>query len=385
MKSIAGEAGVARNVLDWERTDLIEYFDDRGEKRFRATQLMQWIYHKHELDFSRMTNIAGSLRRQLTEDLVIELPLTIAVRESNDGTVKWLMRTKSGDLVETVLIPDGRRQTLCISSQIGCMLDCTFCATGKQGFNGNLSTSEMIGQVLQACRWLKIHRPAERLTNVVFMGMGEPLLNFDATLKCTRILRDDLGFGLSRRRVTISTAGVVPAIMKMCGLTSVALAVSLHAPNDTIRSELVPLNRKYPLRALLEACRAYLISQKAKALITFEYSLIENLNDTPSLARELARLLRDFRCKVNLIPFNPFPGTRYFRSSETRMRAFQKTLIDNGVMAMRRTTRGDDIHAACGQLVGKVEDRTRRVERYQAGTSAYFVPVQQVCAPELSN
>ncbi len=374
-----------QNVLGLSRDDLVEYFEERGEKRFRAEQLMLWLYHKLVLDFDSMSNIAASLRRSMAEELSVELPTVLTVLESRDGTVKWLMKAQSGDTIETVLIPDGRRQTLCISSQIGCVLDCTFCATGKQGFNGNLSTAEIVGQVLQACLWLDKNRPDERLSNVVFMGMGEPLLNFDATFKAIDVLMDDLGLGLSRRRVTISTAGVVPAIERMCGLTTVALAVSLHAPNDEIRSELVPLNRRYPIHALLDACRAYLASQDVKATITFEYTLINEVNDTPKLALDLAKLLRDFRCKVNLIPFNPFPGSSYTRPSDARIEVFHKTLMDNGIRAMRRTTRGDDIDAACGQLVGRVNDRTRRAERYRYGSSPIFAPAQQIPIASTNN
>ena len=248
IKFIAGKSDLQRqNVLSFARSDLVDYFQARGEKQFRATQVMLWLYHKLVLDFNSMSNIAASLRQVMADELAIELPEVLTVLESEDGTVKWLMKARSGDTIETVLIPDGRRQTLCISSQVGCVLDCTFCATGKQGFNGNLDAGEIVGQVLQASLWLQEHRPAERLSNVVFMGMGEPLLNFDATFKAIDILKDDLGFGLSRRRVTVSTAGVVPGIERMCGLTTVALAVSLHAPNDEIRSELVPLNRKFPI------------------------------------------------------------------------------------------------------------------------------------------
>ena len=284
------------------------------------------------------------------------------------------MRSKSGDDVETVLIPDGKRRTLCISTQVGCALDCTFCATGKQGFNGNLSTEDIVGQVVQASLWLAQNRPLDRISNVVFMGMGEPLLNFEATMGSVDIFTDDLGFGLSRRRVTISTAGVVPGILKMCGRTAVALAVSLHAPNDDVRSELVPINRKYPIADLLNACDAYLKSQGVKASITFEYSLIKDVNDSTDLARDLGRLLKNFRCKVNLIPFNPFPGTTYRRPSDQRIRKFQETLMSKGVLATQRITRGDDIAAACGQLVGSVSDRTRRRQRYEAGVSPLYDP-----------
>ncbi|MCY3859024.1 MAG: 23S rRNA (adenine(2503)-C(2))-methyltransferase RlmN [Gammaproteobacteria bacterium] len=374
-----------QNVLGLSRDDLESYFETRGEKRFRATQLMLWLYHKLVVDFNSMTNIAAGLRQIMLDELAIELPEVLTVLESQDGTVKWLMKTQSGDTIETVLIPDGRRQTLCISSQVGCVLDCTFCATGKQGFNGNLSTGEIVGQVLQASLWMKEHRPSERLSNVVFMGMGEPLLNFDATFKAIDVLKDDLGFGLSRRRVTVSTAGVVPGIERMCGLTTVALAVSLHAPNDEIRSELVPLNRRYPIESLIDACRAYLTSQDVKATITFEYTLIENVNDTPSLALELAKLLKDFRCKVNLIPFNPFPGSTYRRPDDSRIYAFHKILMDNGIRAMRRTTRGADIDAACGQLVGRVSDRTRRAARYEDGMNSVYTPAQKIRASTVLN
>lgn len=372
-------------MLGLSRDELENYFEAQGEKRFRATQLMLWLYHKRELNFDRMTNIAASLRQVMVDELEVELPPVLTVLESQDGTVKWLMKAQSGDIIETVLIPDGRRQTLCISSQVGCVLDCTFCATGKQGFNGNLGSAEIVGQVLQACLWMQENRPNERLSNVVFMGMGEPLLNFDATFKAIDVLKDDLGFGLSRRRVTVSTAGVVPGIERMCGLTTVALAVSLHAPNDEVRSELVPLNRKYPIESLLDACRAYLASQDVKATITFEYTLINNVNDTPSLAIDLAKLLRDFRCKVNLIPFNPFPGSCYERPSESRIYAFHKRLMDNGVRAMRRTTRGADIDAACGQLVGRVSDRTRRSERYRDGVNPIFTPAETISTSTVRN
>ena len=321
----------------------------------------------------------------MADELGVELPEVLTVLESQDGTVKWLMQAQSGDTIETVLIPDGRRQTLCISSQVGCVLDCTFCATGKQGFNGNLGADEIVGQVLQACLWMKKNRPSERLSNVVFMGMGEPLLNFDATFKAIDVLKDDLGFGLSRRRVTVSTAGVVPGIESMCGLTTVALAVSLHAPNDEIRSELVPLNRRYPIESVMNACRAYLASQDVKATITFEYTLIENVNDSPTLAIDLAKLLKDFRCKVNLIPFNPFPGSTYKRPDDSRIYGFHKKLMDNGVRAMRRTTRGADIDAACGQLVGRVNDRTRRVARYREGMNTIYTPVEKIPASTVLN
>ena len=337
---------------------------------------MQWLYHKLQLNISEMSNFGLKLRERMASDFVVEVPEVELVKESIDGTVKWLLRSNSGDLIETVLIPDGRRQTLCISSQVGCSLDCTFCATGKQGFNGNLSTAEIVGQVVQAALWLKANRPEDSLSNVVFMGMGEPLLNFDAVMSAISILMDDLGFGLSRRRVTISTAGVVPAIHQLCGRSTVSLAVSLHAPNDEIRSELVPLNKRFPISELLSACRSYLKSQTAKASITFEYSLIQGVNDSTKLALELSKLLRDFPCKVNLIPFNPFPGSYYKRPTDADVENFRQTLNSNGVMAMRRTTRGDDIDAACGQLVGQVDDRTKRRQRYMRGESALYRPVE---------
>ena len=369
------------NLLGQTRSDLEAYFATLGLKHYRATQLMQWLYHKLQMDIDKMSNFALKLRDQMQADFEVNLPEAVSIAESKDGTVKWVLRTQSGDLIETVLIPDGHRQTLCISSQVGCALDCTFCATGKQGFNGNLTTAEIVGQVVQAAIWMDVHRSGDCLTNVVFMGMGEPLLNFEPVLNAISILMDDLGFGLSRRRVTISTAGVVPAIEKLCGRVSVALAVSLHAANDELRSELVPLNRKYPIAELLEACKSYVRSQNAKASITFEYSLIDGVNDSVALAKDLGKLVRDLPCKVNLIPFNPFPGTAYKKPTQGKIDAFRQTLSECGVRAMCRTTRGDDINAACGQLVGKVADRTRRSETYRRGENAIFKPVEVQALP----
>jgi 23S rRNA (adenine2503-C2)-methyltransferase len=275
-----------------------------------------------------------------------------------------VVRVANGNCVETVLIPERGRNTLCVSSQVGCMLNCSFCSTGKQGFNGNLSTADIIGQVVLANG--ELNARGESVTNVVMMGMGEPLLNFDNVTAATDLMMDDLAFGLSKRRVTISTAGVVPAIYELAKVSDVSLAISLHAPSDELRNELVPINRKYPIEALLAACRHYVQGLGDKRSLTMEYTLLKGVNDTLAHARELARLLRDVRCKINLIPFNPFPASGYERPDEASIRDFQTYLLNAGYPTMLRTTRGDDIDAACGQLVGRVEDRTRRQERYVA-------------------
>ncbi|MCY4144747.1 MAG: 23S rRNA (adenine(2503)-C(2))-methyltransferase RlmN [Gammaproteobacteria bacterium] len=338
-------------------------FDDRP---FRAQQLMKWVYHEREYDVMEMTNLSKSFRSALAEVSEAELPSVLRQSTSGDGTTKWVVGTKDGGAVECVLIPDGRRNTLCISSQRGCSLDCAFCATGKQGFAGNLLVEDIVGQVVQAQTWLEGDPARGELTNIVFMGMGEPLMNFEAVMTATDIFMDDLAFGISKRRVTISTAGVVPRIYDMCGRTEASLAVSLHAPNDDLRSFLVPINKKYPVADLLEACRAYLGSLSDRRIVTFEYTLIDGVNDSNAIARDLAKLLRDFRCKVNLISFNPIALADFRRPSMENVRSFQRTLIDNGLMVTYRTTRGSDIDAACGQLVGQFADRTKRRDRYSA-------------------
>lgn len=356
------------NLFDHDRAGLEAFFAGAGHKPFRARQVMKWAYHQGNLDPDAMTDLSKALRGWLGEIAGFELPEILTRRESADGTVKWVLRLESGNCIEAVLIPDRGRNTLCVSSQVGCMLDCSFCATGKQGFNGNLSTAEIIGQVWLADRELRSR--GETVSNVVFMGMGEPLLNFDAVLKAANLMMDDLAFGISKRRVTISTAGVVPAIDDLADRTDVSLAVSLHAPNDELRNVLVPLNRKYPIADLLAACNRYVQGLGERRVLTMEYTLLKGVNDGLDQAAELAGLLRPVRCKINLIPFNPFPASGYEKPEPSRVRAFQKVLMDAGVAAMLRTTRGDDIDAACGQLTGRVADRTRRQARYIARVGA---------------
>ena len=363
------------NLFDLSRTQMEAFFVERGEKAFRARQIMKWAYHRGVLDFTAMTDLSKRQRAWLESVAHFSLPEVVTRRESKDGTVKWIVRVANGNCVETVLIPDKGRNTLCVSSQVGCMLDCSFCSTGKQGFNGNLSTADIVGQVWLADAELReraapgeVVRPGEPggVTNVVLMGMGEPLLNFDNVVAATDLMMDDLAFGISKRRVTISTAGVVPGIYRLAEVSDVSLAISLHAPDDTLRDRLVPLNRKYPIEALLAACRHYVEGLGERRSLTMEYTLLAGVNDSLDDARALARLLRDVRCKINLIPFNPFPDSGYERPDESRVRAFQTLLMNAGYATMLRTTRGDDIDAACGQLVGEVQDRTRRRERYIA-------------------
>ena len=356
------------NLFDCDRPGLEAYFVDAGHKPFRARQVMKWVYHRGVLDPHGMTDLSRKLRASLDAAAGFPLPGVASRRQSPDGTVKWAIRVANGNCVESVLIPDRGRHTLCVSSQVGCMLDCSFCATGKQGFNGNLSTAEIVGQV-----WLaneELRQRGESVSNVVFMGMGEPLLNFAAVVRAANLMMDDLAFGISKRRVTVSTAGVVPAIHALAECSDVSLAVSLHAPNDELRNTLVPLNRKYPIAELLAACNRYVEGLGERRMLTMEYTLLKGVNDSVRHARELAGLLRSVRCKINLIPFNPFPASGYQRPDGESVRAFQKTLMDAGLAAMLRATRGDDIDAACGQLTGRVADRTRRQSRYLARVSA---------------
>ena len=419
------------NLLGMPRRELTGFFEDLGEKPYRATQVMKWLYHARVTDFDAMTNISKGLRTRLKDVAEIRAPELKVVDRAGDGVVKWLASIGPSREVETVLIPDGRespqpgsarghpsqeespqrgsarghpsqeespqrgsarghpsqeenlqrgsarghpahserpakRNTLCISAQVGCALDCSFCATGKQGFSGNLTRAEIVGQVWRAAA--ESSAEARGITNVVFMGMGEPLLNFDAAMDAADVFMDDLGFGISKRRVTISTAGVVPRIYDLADRSGVSLAVSLHAARDELRDQLVPINRKYPIAQLLAACRYYLARIGDRRSVTFEYTLIEGVNDTLADARDLVALLRDWRCKVNLIPFNPFPVAgglpAYKRPGAARVAAFQRTLKDGGLAAMLRTTRGDDIAAACGQLTGNFQDGTRRRARY---------------------
>lgn len=365
------------NLLGLSPAGMAEFFEARGEKRFRAQQLMKWMYHEGVADFSAMTNIGKKLCASLEAEAEVSPPEIAWSGRSEDGTWKWLVRVAGGNCVESVLIPDGDRGTLCVSSQVGCSLDCSFCSTGKQGFNRNLSAAEIIGQVWIAKQALR-NEPGNttRLTNIVFMGMGEPLLNYDPVVDAIQVMTDDLGYGLSKRRVTVSTAGVVPGIRRLAEDVDVSLAVSLHAPNDTLRNELVPINRKYPIATLLDTCRDFIETNGARKNITIEYTLIEGVNDRPEHARELAALLRGFPCKINLIPFNPFSQSDYRRPKSSRVRGFHQQLFEAGYIVTIRSTRGDDISAACGQLVGEVNDRTRRSSRYRAASGV--LPVKMV-------
>jgi 23S rRNA (adenine2503-C2)-methyltransferase len=354
------------NLLDLDETGLVDFFVSIGEKSFRAQQILKWIYHQQVTDFELMTNLGIALRQRLAEIAEIRTPEILKQQLSSDGTVKWLLGLPGGNAVETVFIPEPRRGTLCVSSQVGCALNCTFCSTGAQGFSRNLTTAEIIGQVWLAARSLGHERNGKRkITNIVMMGMGEPLLNFDAVVPAMQLMRNDLGFGFAAKRVTLSTAGLVPGIYKLKDTIDVALAVSLHAPVDELRTSLVPLNKKYPVAELIQACRDY-VSEKHKRSVTFEYTLMDGINDHPEHAAELVKILRTVPSKLNLIPFNPFPGTRYKCSSPDKIARFQKIVMAGGLIATVRKTRGEDIDAACGQLVGKVKDRTRRSEMHRA-------------------
>jgi 23S rRNA (adenine2503-C2)-methyltransferase len=358
------------NLLDLDREGLRAFFAQLGEKPYRADQVMKWIYHRLEDDFETMTDLGKSLRAKLVGTAYVGPPKTLLDKASADGTRKWLLGMDGGNAVETVYIPEPSRGTLCVSSQVGCALNCTFCSTATQGFNRNLSCAEIIGQVWSAAKHLgNLTHQQRRITNVVMMGMGEPLANFDNVVRAMNLMRDDLGFGLASKRVTLSTAGMVPMIDKLGDVTEVSLAVSLHAPNDELRTQLVPLNKKYPIDMLLDACARY-AARRPRTTITFEYTLMKGINDSPLLARQLVKLMRRLPAKVNLIPFNPFPGTQYERSDEGTIRAFQKILLDAGVQAMVRRTRGDDIDAACGQLKGQVLDRTRRSAQFHQARTA---------------
>ena len=356
------------NLWGLDREGLEQLFVDLGLQPFRGRQIMKWLYHQGRTDFAEMTDLPKKTREWLRDNASLSLPPVHEHRQSRDGTQKWLIDVGEGNLVETVLIPDSGRNTLCVSSQVGCMLDCSFCATGKQGFDGNLAPEVIVGQMVVANEFLK--GQGEHVTNVVMMGMGEPLLNFEAVVAATNIFMDDLAFGLSKRRVTISTAGVVPAIERLREVTDVSLAISLHAPTDDLRDELVPLNRKYPIEALLQACKAYATHIGNSRELVIEYTLMRGVNDQPAHAKALATLLRDLNCKINLIPFNPFAASGYERPNSRDIRAFQTYLLNAGYATMLRTTRGEDIDAACGQLAGQVQDRTKRQARYLARVKA---------------
>lgn len=351
------------NLLDFSRADMETFFVEHGEKAFRASQVIQWIHQHGVTDFEQMSNISKALRARLAEIAEIRLPEVIVDQASIDGTHKWLLRLDSGNSIETVFIPEGSRGTLCVSSQIGCALDCSFCSTGKQGFNRNLTTGEIISQVLVANKAMGIDKQGERVvTNVVMMGMGEPLLNFDSVVRAMDIMQDDFAYGISKRRVTLSTAGVVPGLDRLREVSDVSLALSLHAPNDRLRDELVPLNKKYPIKEVLAACNRYM-DGKNRRRVTIEYVMLDGVNDSDADARELARVLKNVPSKVNLIPFNPFPESQYKRSSAKRIARFGDILIQAGLVTMTRKTRGDDIDAACGQLAGKVKDKTKRTQQ----------------------
>jgi 23S rRNA (adenine2503-C2)-methyltransferase len=359
----------AAKLLDFDLDGLAAYCEQLGEKRFRAVQLFRWIHQKGASDFAQMSDLAKSLRDKLASRAVVEALPVISEHVSTDGTVKWLFDVGQGDAVETVFIPEDDRGTLCISSQAGCAVGCRFCSTGHQGFSRNLSTGEILAQLWHAEHTLrKRFNTSERvISNVVMMGMGEPLQNYAALVPALKVMLDDHGYGLSRRRVTVSTSGVVPMIERLRDDCPVAMAVSLHAPNDRLRDELVPLNRKYPLAELLTACLDYL-EAAPRDFITFEYCMLDGVNDSDAQARELLQLLTSgpvgpVPCKINLIPFNPFPASGLKRSPQTRVQAFAKVLIEGGLVTTVRKTRGDDIDAACGQLAGEVQDRTRAHER----------------------
>ena len=353
------------NLLGFDRNGLRAWFAQLGEKPFRADQVMKWIYHRGITDFTQMSDLGRALRDKLIDRAEVTPPRALLDRESSDGTRKWLLGTDSVNAIESVYIPEPTRGTLCVSSQIGCGLNCRFCSTATQGFNRNLDAGEIIGQVWVAAQALgNVPHQQRRITNVVMMGMGEPLLNFDNVVRAMDVMRDDLGFGLASKRVTLSTAGLVPMIDRLGEVSDVSLAVSLHAPNDELRTELVPLNRKYPIAELLAACARY-AARKPRCSITFEYTMLAGINDHPEHARQLIKLMRRLPAKVNLIPFNPFPGTRYARSTPAAIAAFQSLLMQAGVMTMLRRTRGDDIDAACGQLKGQVLDRTRRAAEFR--------------------
>jgi 23S rRNA (adenine2503-C2)-methyltransferase len=353
----ATQSTARTNLLGLTRAGLEAFVVEMGEKPFRARQLFKWMYKRAVGDIDAMTDLGKDFRRRLGEIAEIRTPDIHLSQVSADGTRKWLLKLESGQAIEMVFIPEPGRGTLCISSQVGCQMDCGFCSTAQQGFNRNLDTAEIVGQVWLANRELGYAPGGDRvITNVVFMGMGEPLANYRNVVPAAEIMMDDLGLDLSRRRVTVSTSGLVPQMIRIADETNVALAVSLHAPNDALRSEIVPINRKHPIKELLDACWHYVEKQNARN-VTFEYVMLDGVNDKPQHARELAQLLRGHPAKVNLIPFNPFPGTTFRRSSEEAIERFRDLLIKGGVMATIRRTRGDDIDAACGQLVGRVNDR----------------------------
>lgn len=356
------------NLLGMSPAKMEAFFAELGEKPFRARQLMKWIHQRGVIDFDLMTDMSKSLRMKLAQVAEIRPPEMLTQADSKDGTRKWVIRVGEDSMVETVYIPEGERGTLCVSSQVGCSLDCSFCSTGKQGFQRDLTASEIIGQV-----WLANNSfdsfgttKARAVTNVVMMGMGEPLLNFDNVVDAMTLMMDDNAYGISKRRVTLSTSGVVPALDKLAHVSDASLAISLHAPTDELRNQLVPVNKKYPIAELLRSARDYIGGQvDTRRVVTVEYTLIAGINDQPEHAQQLSQLLADFPCKINLIPFNPFPGSDYQRPSRNAVQRFWELLNKNGFVVTVRKTRGEDIDGACGQLVGEFKDKTRRSERYK--------------------
>jgi 23S rRNA (adenine2503-C2)-methyltransferase len=366
------------NLLGLSLRQMEQYFLDMGEKKFRAQQVLKWIHHAGVTDIGEMTNLGKALREKLQAVAEVRPPEIVSQHDSSDGTRKWVIRVDGGGLVESVLIPEAGRATLCVSSQVGCSLDCSFCSTGKQGFQRDLTAAEIIGQVWLAIKSYDAFQAGNGriVTTVVMMGMGEPLLNFDNVVAAMDLMLEDLAYGLSKRRVTLSTSGVVPALDRLAKVSEVSLAISLHAPNDELRNQLVPINRKYPIAMLLESAQNYIAAQRdTKRVVTVEYTLIAGVNDQPEQARDLAVLLKDFPCKINLIPFNAFPQSGYQRPSGNAVSRFWQVLVDAGFVVTVRTTRGDDIDAACGQLVGQVVDRTRRSERYRAAAEVQAITV----------
>ena len=353
------------NLLNLDRHGLVAFFESLGEKKFRASQIMKWIHQEGVSDFQQMNNISKALRDTLEQCAEIK-QLDVSVDEvSTDGTRKWVLQMQDGNQIEAVYIPESERGTLCISSQVGCALDCSFCSTGRQGFNRNLTTAEIISQVSLASQLIEEEKkPGRKITNVVFMGMGEPLLNFDNVICAINILMDDFAYGLSKRRVTVSTAGVIPAMGRLSEISDVRLAVSLHAPNDELRDQLVPLNKKYPLKELRTACTQFLEKQSARSRITFEYVMLAGVNDSEKHAHELVKYLKGIPALLNLIPFNPFEGSGYETTSNNQVNRFGDIVMKAGITTVIRRTRGDDINAACGQLVGKVSDKSRRERRF---------------------
>lgn len=361
------------NLLDLDLKSLEGFFVELGEKPFRARQLLQWIHQYRITSFAEMTNLSKTLREKLETVSEIRLPEVLHEYVSVDGTRKWIIKLSCGNAIETVYIPEGGRGTLCVSSQVGCALTCTFCSTAQQGFNRNLDAAEIIAQLWIANEALGKDPKGNRVvTNVVMMGMGEPLANYNNVITAMNLMRDDFGYGISWRRLTLSTSGMVPMIDKLREDCHVSLAISLHAANDTLRSQIIPLNQKYPIAELLAACKRYVNGGQQRRHITVEYVMLDGINDSLQDAKDLVRILKDLPNKVNLIPFNPFPGTDYKCSSRNQIMRFQQYLMDNDVVATVRKTRGDDIVAACGQLAGEVQDKTRRAQRMATQQEVVF-------------